>query len=916
MKKFTFYILFLLLSHFSLAQETKNAENLIQIADSLTENSDYDSAIQTLKKACNLLKNSISQPNILQLYIHCQNKISQNLLGKGKFDEALTLTNQTLSLNQSKTNAKNLQQSEILNTLGFLYLNKGRNDLALDFFTHATELCEELKKTESSEMALCYNNLGLVYGNTGNIGLAREYHQKALSIRNKFFGQNHVEVAASYNNLGLTYGLEDEALENYEKSYQILLKIYGEKHAKVAFSLNNIALVQLKQKHYDDALENFQKVLDIWNAIHAEPHPHQAFVYTNIGRTYFEQMDYDTALEYQEMALKIYRKHYGGKHPEIANTYNQIGSIYKNLGKFDLALDNFQQAILANSPVFNKSNIQLNPKVQDYYQADLQLISFLLKAQTLEARHFGKTLKFSDLAMALQTLQSCDSLIDHIRQLRTLQNDKIALGNLATEIYTNAIKISLQLAEYSVSRKNYWQKAFYFAEKSKAAVLLEAIADTQAKQFAGIPDSLLENERKLNAEIAFYEQKLAEKPELIIENQYKDQLFALNRQYEDFRSKLEKSFPEYFDLKFNVKIADIPTIQQKLDSKTTLISFFISDQRIYNFQVSKEKFEVLDLPKPADFEKEIIAFRNSIYYRSQKTFEKQAYILYKTLFDKILPSKTDQLVIIPDGRLGTIPFEALLTQKVKSLKTNLYKDLPFLIKKYAVSYSFSATLFLQNPQKSTEKLASNVFLFAPIEFKADLKNNFRPELETLLGTQNEVEKIANLFTNKGLSFDTFLRNQAQESLLKSKQLKKYRFLHFATHGEVNESQPELSQIFLALDSLGKEDGSLYAGEIYNLGLSADLVTLSACQTGLGKITKGEGMIGLSRALLFAGARNLLVSLWKVSDESTSLLMIDFYKYILDNQLLNQSLRSAKLQMLTDEKFAKPYFWSAFVLIGK
>lgn len=184
-------------------------------------------------------------------------------------------------------------------------------------------------------------------------------------------------------------------------------------------------------------------------------------------------------------------------------------------------------------------------------------------------------------------------------------------------------------------------------------------------------------------------------------------------------------------------------------------------------------------------------------------------------------------------------------------------------------------------------------------------------LNTLPATQTETIEISKLFGDRST---ILLQANAQESSLKTSDLKNYDFLHFPTHGTVNENNPELSAIFLRKDA--KEDGVLYSGEIYNLELNASLVTLSACETGLGKISKGEGIIGLTRALLYAGAKNMLVSLWTVSDNSTSELMIDFYKNLQTQNSFGQNLRVSKLKMLENEEFAQPYYWSAFILVGE
>jgi CHAT domain-containing protein len=212
-------------------------------------------------------------------------------------------------------------------------------------------------------------------------------------------------------------------------------------------------------------------------------------------------------------------------------------------------------------------------------------------------------------------------------------------------------------------------------------------------------------------------------------------------------------------------------------------------------------------------------------------------------------------------------------------------------------------------QKQTSTSAS-IFLCAPVTFPE--KDN----LPDLPGTESEVTSIANLFAGKNLGKALYTNQHADEALVKSGQLKNYSLLHFATHGIVDEKDPELSRIYLQPGE-NAEDGNLFAGEIYNLELNANLVTLSACQTGLGKISKGEGVIGLSRALVYAGARNVIVSFWSVADESTSELMKDFYRQLLENSShgYSKDLRKAKLNLMRSEKYNAPYYWAPFILIG-
>jgi CHAT domain-containing protein len=190
-------------------------------------------------------------------------------------------------------------------------------------------------------------------------------------------------------------------------------------------------------------------------------------------------------------------------------------------------------------------------------------------------------------------------------------------------------------------------------------------------------------------------------------------------------------------------------------------------------------------------------------------------------------------------------------------------------------------------------------------------------IASLPATEAEIEQIAQVFDQNGKRAKAYLYNKAAEDALKSNTLQKHRFIHIATHGFVNEDQPDLSGLLFYPDTASAEDHILYTGEIYSLPLQADLVVLSACETGLGENVKGEGLLGLSRAFLYAGARNLMVSLWKVQDQATSDLMVDFYRQYWQNESLPYSapLHQAKLNMIQSKQFNHPYYWSAFVLIG-
>lgn len=885
------------------------AQNLPEYtkADSLFNAGDYTKSLELSRSCAKMHENNKEWSNL----VDCKNLTASNLVRLGNLQEALIEAESSAKINQEKIN--NSKSAECLNTLGYINLVQGRNDKALENFENALKL---LNKEDGKLTAQTYNNLALVYWNTGNTDHALNYHEKAYELRKKMFGANNSLVGASLNNIGLIYSSNspEKALEYYNQALEIYKNVYGENHPKIAIACNNIAIIYRQQGKIKEALEMFDKVLAIWQENFGENHPNVAFTYSNIGQMYVANGGKEIALNYMQKALKIYIEKYGNKHPEIANTYNFIGNIYKNNGEFEDALKNYQMALIANLPQFEIKDFNSNPPLDGSYNTYTLLTSLLYKAQTFERIHLEKSLKFKDLKSALDNLELCDQLIENIRHTTINESDKIALGQISSEVYEDALRVSSMLAQTSLKWKEYNKKAFYFSEKNKSAVLLEAISESNAKQFANIPDELIQQETDLNTKIAYYDQKLAQGVEnKKEEEEVKNILFQLKEEYQVFTKKLETEFPEYYNLKYNVSVASVEDVQKAIDDKTVVMSYFQAPRsgRLYIFRITKTKFDLFDMKRVDELDKNLTGLRNALEYNIFEIFARESNEVYRQLMPIKSSKKFTKMIIIPDGRLGAIPFESLTTQKrKKDIKS--YSQLSYLINDVSISYDYSTTLFLQTKKKSDARTDNNsILLCAPVEFEKQVN---------LPGTESEVDQINTLFSSKGLTSSSFLHDKAQESLIKSNELKKYKFLHFATHGVVNESQPELSEIFLSPDKTATEDGNLFSGEIYNLDINADLVCLSACQTGLGKVSKGEGIIGLTRALLYAGSNNIIVSLWKVSDASTSELMVDFYNDLLSREV-NQmdyatSLRESKLKLIKSEKFSSPFYWAPFILIGK
>ncbi len=838
-------------------------------------------------------------------------KKANALIRMGDLDDAEALLKKTQAAVDKEKNPF-YHRGLIMMNYGSLYQNQGRNDLAIEALQNALDDFEKDKKSTSLETAETLAYLGNVYRATGKYVQAEEHLQHSLSIRREKLPETHELIAASYNDLGLVYSQldGDKASEYYEKALSTYGKLHGKEHPKLAIANTNLGVLYRSDKLYGDAVIYFENALKIWEKIYAQPHPNKALVLMNLGQTYSGMGSTTAALGYYERARLMYEEALGKKHPDVAYVYNLIGNEKLAQRKYDEALLDYQKALIANIPEFNTQNVLVNPPTKSYYNGNQLLYSLMYKAEALEAKHLGKTLRISDLTLGIKTLQTADSLIDRIRQQITNESDKISLGAIANEVYADGVRISAMLSDVAFrGRKAYREMSFYFAEKSKSAVLLEAISDTNAKSFANIPSTLLEEEKNLKANIALVSQKLAQKPTEAEEKTLRASLFALNRSYEEFTEGLEKKYPEYYNLKFNSASPSTSQLRGILPEQTALISYFIDEKnsRLYTYILTKKKFSINEVSLPKEYDKYITGLRNGLYFMEAKVFTEASRKLYKLLIPKRIEGGINDLLIIPTGRMGIIPFETLLSADVKDNPG--FTRLPYLLEKYSVRYEFSAGLVLQKKRSPQASKITSVMVCAPVTFPE------KDRLNELPGTELEVSTIANLFKQKNIDSKVYLRKDANEGVIKAGALKDFSLVHFATHGIVDETSPELSRIYL--QNTPTEDGNLFAGEIYNLEFNADLVALSACQTGLGKISKGEGVIGLSRALVYAGARNIVVSFWSVADESTAQLMTDFYKQLLDNNSSGYSanLRKAKLNLMKTAKYESPFYWAPFILIG-
>jgi len=545
--------------------------------------------------------------------------------------------------------------------------------------------------------------------------------------------------------------------------------------------------------------------------------------------------------------------------------------------------------------------------------------------------------KEEHLDLAFQYLQEAIVSLDYFfRNLNTAS--KYQLAEYAASVYNEAIIINHMLQQ-TTGHTNLAREAFSFSEHSKSYLLYESMQEADALSFAGLPDSLLRREYDLRLDISFYEKQRQAKLDggteptdstvLIISSK----LFDLRRQQENLQGVLERDYPDYYRLKYDLSTISVEEVQRELlQPDQALLEYFVGDSSIFLFLVSPDHFEMLEIAKDFPLEEWVREFRDGIsgFHTSknpspelrqqlQEQYVETAAKLYEKLIAPLKERLPERLIIVPDGVLGYLPFEALLVERPK--RAYRFNSHHYLVRDHAISYSYSATLLreMQRRQRNqqTEKslLAMAPYYTGDTTLLADLFSyveNMRKDLAPLPYSGEEAWKIGQLWEG-----DVFVGEDATEE--RFMQLAgNYRILHLATHGQANDQMGDYS--FLAFSEIKDsiENELLYVRDLYNLRLNADLVVLSACETGIGELQRGEGIISLARAFAYAGARSIVTTLWSVADAKTKDFTLEFYRQLKAGLAKDRALQQARLHYLKTHlgpEEAHPFFWAGFVGVG-
>jgi CHAT domain-containing protein len=493
------------------------------------------------------------------------------------------------------------------------------------------------------------------------------------------------------------------------------------------------------------------------------------------------------------------------------------------------------------------------------------------------------------------------------------------------------------------------------------------LRESQAKKLGGIPDDELKQEKEFELQIGAVQAEIAKEQFPEGRERLQNQLAQQVESFRKFREGLKARYPRYAALNRG-DVTSPDDLQNLLDSDTVLLEYFTGHDFIACWAITRNDVRSFVVPKSARISDKIedyqsalmnpnVSFMLARHEATEARPDEEPLAVGQHLFQRLIAPAVDgagtvkRLVIIPDGPLSRLPFEALVI--------GTREDRPlYLVDRFAVSYAPSATVFA-TVKASAKNTAFPERLFAMGRPAYSRKNRpsdpgkVRPEellrlakrgsieeplarlrqavglagitLEDLPGTGREVDDIGQILRSSEF---VFKREQATERRVKEfsrrGKLKEFQYLHFAAHGLVPDMAPGLASIALAQDEDPAEDGFLTVGEIYGLELSCDLVTVSACKVGLGQMVRGEGVVGLTRAFLYAGARSVAVTLWSISDDATPLLMKHFYTNLNQGMTRDEALQQAKLSLMhesfTDRSgqtanLSHPFYWAPFVICG-
>lgn len=833
---------------------------------------------------------------------------------KVQFQRSEELARQALELSEKAGDKARAGMAMVYLAAAISY--QGRISEALEIAQKDVLVAREAGDKKVLEQAL--NNLASINGGLGRYEESLGSFYELLDLAREINDPTMQYITLL--NIGEAYVRSDDPdkaelplQESLRRARELKPNLHASNPSKKAteMALLNLGAMEMARQHYRAALDYYEQV----HVSKPESALWMVAALQGMAASYERLDEPKKAIDFIDEAIPIAKKAASGA--EYRSLLSALGECQEKLGNLDAALasENKALALIHESGGDPDSEWQVESRIAHIERASGN------NEQALE--HYKRSINGIELlrSVALNTEEGRAGVVERSR---------------LTYAETADLLVDLR-------REN---EALEMAERGRARAFLDMLAETRV----GVTDELTPDQRKqensILSRISSAQKKMWNQNVSSDERKQNEaELNSAESDLDKLHLQIRESNPHYASLQYPEPI-HIEAIQSKLlDDHTALIEYLLGDKRSLAWVVTKNKVTTTILPGRKDIEERVAAYRTLLKDRvsaltltqSLRTINTLGGELYDSLFKPIeknlLLSKN--LVIVPDGTLGYLPFEALVTSSDHARNT-------YLAERFAIVYGPSASalvtvggmdgqvmphrtlLAFGDPVITPDEGSPSIALKQGSNSVSKVRNTSPAEdygergfsLARLPYTREEVVGIGKLFPPDQRQL--YLGADAREETVKSTQLGEFRYIHFATHGFLDELHPGRSGILLSRAPDSEEDGILQTGEIIRLKLNADMVTLSACSTDLGKFVNGEGILGLTRAFFYAGARNVAVSLWNVNDSATAKLMESFYLNLRRGLPKREALREAKLGMLRSSQLSwrHPYFWAAFVLEGQ
>lgn len=813
------------------------------------------------------------------------------------------------------------RRAELMADIGQIHFARANHTLAHEYFKTSLALSEELG--EKKKIAMALNSMGALYSALGDYLPALEYYRRSLAICEEI--KDEQRTATPLMNIGSIYrvlGNNALALEYYQRSLSLAEGIKDKR--RTAFVLSNIGQVHLSQSNHSQALEYVERALALVQELGIKA---DVVLYENlIGSIHLARKDYAQALVHFEKSLSLNES--VGQKALTATTLQSIGHVHYLEGRTDRALDYFKRSLALaeesqESAVIVGALLGLGSTylAQSNNEAALATAERAVVLATQLQKADAVWLSYNLLGRAQRALgkfdlarRSFDASIEGVEKMRA---GSAGGEQESRRFLEDKLPPYHSIIELLIANKNY-PDALAYAERAKARTLLDVLSSGRVNVTKAMTKEEDERERALHAQIVTLNSQLFQADQLrnhARSTELQAQLEKARLEYEAFQANLYTAHPELKVQRGQSPVLTLAETEKLLpDARTAILQYVVADSESYVFVIARNAGKLAVTVHKLGVRSDKLAtatesFRQKIASRDL-LFNPDARQLYELLIkpaEKQLKGIT-ALIIVPDGPLWDLPFQALSGDK------------GYLLDDFVVSYAPSLSVLREMRRKASKShtTASSYDLLAlgnpelNVLEVAKLTMLRAEDFGPLSSAETEVNTIGQLYGRNRSK--VLVRAQATEEEAKAG-AEKYRLLHVAAHAVLDDRNPMYSRIMLSREAK-REDGMLEAWELMKLDLKAEMVVLSACQTARGRVGAGEGMIGMSWALFVAGSPTVVVSQWKVDSDRTSELMIEFHRNLVRGRRASkaEALRLAALK-LRHGRYNHPFYWAGFVLIG-